>query len=126
MRKWKTDFVAYSTCLTYDGLHVFSTANSEEHEQLARALGLIKSAIVQVDSQVSLYEKETRLREIAAKMEPKAFGKIKDGRIFRREDVTQGNQRLLYEGTVNWKAASGRLKGVYTSPDTVLMWACDT
>ncbi|XP_058257675.1 rho guanine nucleotide exchange factor 18 isoform X6 [Hemibagrus wyckioides] len=90
----------------------YTEADSEEHEQLARALGLIKSAIVQVDSQVSLYEKETRLREIAAKMEPKAFGKIKDGRIFRREDVTQGNRRLLYEGTVNWKAASGRLKDI--------------
>ncbi|XP_027014138.2 rho guanine nucleotide exchange factor 18 isoform X2 [Tachysurus fulvidraco] len=90
----------------------YTEANSEEHEQLARALGLIKSAIVQVDSLVNLYEKETRLREIAAKMEPKAFGKIKDGRIFRREDVTQGKRRLLFEGMVNWKAASGRLKDI--------------
>ncbi|GAA6093318.1 rho guanine nucleotide exchange factor 18 isoform X1 [Tachysurus ichikawai] len=90
----------------------YTEADSEEHKQLARALGLIKSAIVQVDSLVNLYEKETRLREIAAKMEPKAFGKIKDGRIFRREDVTQGKRRLLFEGTVNWKAASGRLKDI--------------
>lgn len=74
-----------------------------------------------MDSLVNLYEKETRLREIAAKMEPKAFGKIKDGRIFRREDVTQGKRRLLFEGTVNWKAASGRLKGTSTSPEAVLM-----
>lgn len=95
--------------------NVFSPANTEEHEELARALGLIRSTIVQVDAQVNLYEKETRLREIAAKMEPKAFGKIKDGRIFRREDLTQGKRRLLYEGTVNWKAASGRLKGTFMS-----------
>lgn len=90
----------------------YTEADSEEHEELARALGLIKSAIVHVDSQVNLHEKETRLREIAAKMEPKAFGKIKDGRIFRREDVTQGKRSLLHEGTVNWKAASGRLKDI--------------
>ncbi|TSK53778.1 Rho guanine nucleotide exchange factor 18 [Bagarius yarrelli] len=90
----------------------YTEADSEEHEELARALSLIKSAIVQVDSRVSLHEKETRLREIAAKMEHKAFGKIKDGRIFRREDVTQGKRSLLHEGTVNWKAASGRLKDI--------------
>ncbi|XP_053094117.1 rho guanine nucleotide exchange factor 18 isoform X2 [Pangasianodon hypophthalmus] len=89
----------------------YTEADSEEHTELAQALSLIKSAIMHVDAQVSLYEKETRLKEIAAKMEPKAFGKIKDGRIFRREDVTQG-RRLLYEGTVNWKAASGRLKDI--------------
>lgn len=70
---------------------------------------------MQVDAQVNLYEKETRLREIATKMEPKAYGKIKDGRIFRREDVTQGKRRLLYEGMVNFKAASGRLKGASMS-----------
>lgn len=70
---------------------------------------------MQVDAQVNLYEKETRLREIAAKMEPKAFGKIKDGRMFSRGDVTQGKRRLLHEGTVNWKAASGRLKGTSRS-----------
>ncbi|KAJ0032472.1 hypothetical protein NQD34_002553 [Periophthalmus magnuspinnatus] len=45
-------------------------------------------------------------------MEPKAQGKIKDGRVFRREDLAQGRRRLLHEGTVNWKAASGRLKDI--------------
>ncbi|XP_053490399.1 rho guanine nucleotide exchange factor 18 isoform X3 [Ictalurus furcatus] len=90
----------------------YTEADSEEHKELARALSLIKGVLVHVDEQVSLSEKETRLREIAAKMEPKAFGKIKDGCIFRREDVTQGKRRLLHEGTVNWKAASGRLKDI--------------
>lgn len=70
---------------------------------------------------MNLYEKETRLREIAAKLEPKAFGKIKDGRIFRKEDVAQGKRRLLHEGTVNWKAASGRLKGTSTSVKAALV-----
>lgn len=82
---------------------------------MAQALGLIKDVIVQVDAQVSLYEKEARLREIASKMEPKSLGKIKDGRVFRKEDLSQGRRKLLFEGTVNWKAASGRLKGIVRS-----------
>ncbi|XDV22597.1 hypothetical protein PO909_027462 [Leuciscus waleckii] len=87
-------------------------AGTEEHEGLAQALGLIKDTIVQVDSHVNLYEKEARLREIASKMEPKSHGKIKDGRVFRKEDLSQGRRKLLYEGLVNWKAASGRLKDI--------------
>ncbi|KAA8589612.1 hypothetical protein FQN60_012977 [Etheostoma spectabile] len=87
-------------------------AGSEEHEDLSRALGLIKDTIVQVDTLVNLHEKNSRLREIHNKMEPKALGKIKDGRVFRREDLVQGRRRLLHEGTVNWKAASGRLKDI--------------
>uniref|UniRef100_A0A3P8RLU7 Rho/rac guanine nucleotide exchange factor (GEF) 18b n=1 Tax=Amphiprion percula TaxID=161767 RepID=A0A3P8RLU7_AMPPE len=87
-------------------------AGSEEHEDLTRALGLIKDTIVQVDTLVNLHEKNSRLRDIHNKMEPKALGKIKDGRVFRREDLAQGRRRLLHEGTVSWKAASGRLKDI--------------
>ncbi|XP_065100610.1 rho guanine nucleotide exchange factor 18 isoform X2 [Paramisgurnus dabryanus] len=87
-------------------------AGTEEHEGLAEALGLIKDVIVHVDGQVNLYEKESRLREISSKMEPKSHGKIKDGRVFRKEDLCQGRRMLLCEGTVYWKAASGRLKDI--------------
>ncbi|XP_061594293.1 rho guanine nucleotide exchange factor 18 isoform X2 [Cololabis saira] len=85
---------------------------TEEHEDLTRSLGLIKDTIVQVDTMVNLQEKNTRLRDIHNKMEPKSSGKIKDGRVFRREDLAQGRRRLLHEGTVSWKAASGRLKDI--------------
>uniref|UniRef100_A0A8C4EPS1 Rho/rac guanine nucleotide exchange factor (GEF) 18b n=1 Tax=Dicentrarchus labrax TaxID=13489 RepID=A0A8C4EPS1_DICLA len=87
-------------------------AGTEEHEDLTRSIGLIKDTIVQVDALVNLHEKNSRLRDINNKMEPKALGKIKDGRVFRREDLAQGRRRLLHEGTVNWKAASGRLKDI--------------
>ncbi|KAK5870297.1 hypothetical protein PBY51_024948 [Eleginops maclovinus] len=87
-------------------------AGTEEHEELTRALGLIKDTIVQVDTLVNLHEKNSRLQDIHNKMEPKALGKIKDGRVFRREDLAQGRRRLLHVGTVNWKAASGRLKDI--------------
>ncbi|XP_067368956.1 rho guanine nucleotide exchange factor 18 isoform X2 [Channa argus] len=87
-------------------------AGTEEHEDLTRALGLIKDTIIQVDALVNLHEKTSRLRDIQNKMEPKASGKIKDGRVFRREDLAPGRRWLLHEGTVNWKAASGRLKDI--------------
>ncbi|XP_053286158.1 rho guanine nucleotide exchange factor 18 isoform X2 [Pleuronectes platessa] len=87
-------------------------AGTEEHEELTRALGLIKDTITQVDTLVNLYEKTSRLRDIHNKMEPKAMGKIKDSRVFRREDLAPARRRLLHEGTVNWKAASGRLKDI--------------
>ncbi|XP_037625436.1 rho guanine nucleotide exchange factor 18 isoform X2 [Sebastes umbrosus] len=87
-------------------------AGTEEHEDLTRALGLIKDTIVQVDGLVNVHEKNSRLRDIHNKMEPKALGKIKDSRVFGREDLAQGRRRLLHEGTVNWKAASGRLKDI--------------
>ncbi|XP_037554241.1 rho guanine nucleotide exchange factor 18 [Nematolebias whitei] len=85
---------------------------TEEHENLTRALSLIKDTIVQVDALVNLYEKNSRLQDIHNKIEPKASGKFKDGRVFRREDLTQGRRQLLHEGTVSWKAASGRLKDI--------------
>ncbi|KAM3619498.1 uncharacterized protein V6R79_009228 [Siganus canaliculatus] len=85
---------------------------TEEHENLTRSLGLIKDILVQVDALVNLHEKNSRLRDIHNKMEPKALGKIKDGRVFRREDLAQGRRQLLHQGTVNWKAASGRLKDI--------------
>lgn len=94
-------------------------AGTAEHEELSRSLALIKDTIVQVDAQVNLHEKSCRLRDIHSKMEPKAQGKIKDGRVFRREDLAQGRRRLLHDGMVNWKAASGRLKGDATFPNTL-------
>ncbi|XP_018583864.1 rho guanine nucleotide exchange factor 18 isoform X2 [Scleropages formosus] len=87
-------------------------AGTEEHMELGVALDLIKDVIKKVDGRVNDYEKAARLREIANKMEPKTQGKIKDGRVLSKEDIAQGSHKLLYEGTVNWKAASGRLKDI--------------
>ncbi|XP_026013525.1 rho guanine nucleotide exchange factor 18 isoform X2 [Astatotilapia calliptera] len=87
-------------------------AGTDEHVDLSRALGLIKDTIVRVDTLVNLHEKSSRLREIHLRMEPKAQGKFKDGRVFRREDLAPGRRRLLHEGTVSWRAASGRLKDI--------------
>ena len=87
------------------------TADTEEHRSLVKGLGLIKDTISQVNTQVSEYEKVARLREISLRLDPKGPGRLKDGQLFRREDLLQGNRTLLREGTVTWKF-SGRQKGL--------------
>ncbi|XP_076149805.1 rho guanine nucleotide exchange factor 18a isoform X3 [Alosa pseudoharengus] len=89
-------------------------AGTEEHEELVRALGLIKGTIMQVDGLVNEYEKAQRLRDIAGRMDPKSLGRMGDGREFRREDLLRGDRKLLHEGTVNCRTSSGRLKDVLT------------
>lgn len=87
------------------------SADTEELRSLAQALELIRDAISQVNEQVSEYERAARLREISLRLEPKSVGRLKDGKLLRREDLIQGNRTLLHEGTVTWKS-SVRQKGV--------------
>ncbi|XP_051255148.1 rho guanine nucleotide exchange factor 18a isoform X2 [Dicentrarchus labrax] len=86
-------------------------ADTEEYKSLVQGLALIKDTISQVNDQVSEYEKAARLREISLRLEPKSQGRMKDGQLFRREDLIQGDRMLLHEGTVTWKS-SGRQKDV--------------
>uniref|UniRef100_A0A4W5RQH4 Rho/rac guanine nucleotide exchange factor (GEF) 18a n=1 Tax=Hucho hucho TaxID=62062 RepID=A0A4W5RQH4_9TELE len=86
-------------------------ADSEEHDALAQALVLIRETISAVDSQVHDYERASRLRDLGSSLEPHSHGRLKDGRVFKREDLAVGSRTLLHEGTVNWQAANGWLKG---------------
>ncbi|XP_013862870.1 rho guanine nucleotide exchange factor 18a [Austrofundulus limnaeus] len=86
-------------------------ANMDEYRSLVKGLELIRETISQVNIQVREYEKVYRLREISHRLEPKTQAHMKDGRVFRREDLIQGNRSLLYEGTLTWKS-SGKLKEV--------------
>ncbi|XP_078054870.1 rho guanine nucleotide exchange factor 18-like [Mustelus asterias] len=87
-------------------------AGSEDHEELTKALLLIKGMITDVDEKVSEREKARRLKEIANRMEPKSIAKLKNGNAFRKIDMLRAKRRLLHEGVVCWKAASGRLKDI--------------
>ncbi|KAG8014293.1 Rho guanine nucleotide exchange factor 18 [Nibea albiflora] len=87
-------------------------ADTDEYKSLVQSLALIKDFISQVNDQVSEYEKVVRLREISVRLDPKSQGRLKDGRLFRREDLIQGNRTLLHEGPVTWKT-SGRQKDVH-------------
>lgn len=90
---------------------MFLSADTEEYKSLVQGLALIKDAISQVNDQVCQYEKAARLKEIGLRLEPKSQGRLKDGQLFRREELIQGNKTLLHEGTVTWKS-SGRQKGL--------------
>ncbi|NXI62706.1 ARHGI factor, partial [Anseranas semipalmata] len=83
---------------------------SKDYEELTQALSLIKNTITHVDAMVNECEKGQRLKEIMHKMELKSSGKCKNGLFFRKDDM--GQRRLLLDGMLYWKAASGRLKDI--------------
>ncbi|CAJ1072685.1 rho guanine nucleotide exchange factor 18a [Xyrichtys novacula] len=85
--------------------------DTEEHQSLVQGLALIKETISQVNDQVSEYENASRLREIGLRLEPKSQGRMKDGQLFRKEDLIQGQRTLLHEGSVTWKT-SGKQKEI--------------
>lgn len=87
----------------------FLLAGTRDYEDLTQALSLIKDTITHVDAMVNECEKGQRLKEIMHKMELKSSGKCKNGLFFRKDDM--GQRRLLLDGMLYWKAASGRLKG---------------
>ncbi|KAJ8405669.1 hypothetical protein AAFF_G00316490 [Aldrovandia affinis] len=89
-----------------------SQEGTEEHANLSRALVLIREAIVAVDLKVSEYEKEQKLLEILNRMENKSFTKLKNGHIFRKQDLLSQARTLKHEGLVYWKTATGRLKDI--------------
>ncbi|XP_051495343.1 rho guanine nucleotide exchange factor 18 isoform X3 [Apus apus] len=85
-------------------------AGTRDYEELTQALSLIKDTITHVDAMVNECEKGQRLKEIMHKMELKSSGKYKNGLLFRKDDM--GQRRLLLDGMLYWKAASGRLKDI--------------
>ncbi|NXO15241.1 ARHGI factor, partial [Oriolus oriolus] len=85
-------------------------AGTRDYEELTQALGLIKDTITHVDAMVNECEKGQRLKEIMHKMELKSSGKCKNGLLFRKDDMSR--RRLLLDGMLYWKAASGRLKDI--------------
>ncbi|NXG21356.1 ARHGI factor, partial [Grallaria varia] len=85
-------------------------AGTRDYEELSQALSLIKDTITHVDAMVNECEKGQRLKEIMHKMELKSSGKFKNGLFFRKDDM--GQRRLLLDGMLYWKAASGRLKDI--------------
>ncbi|KAI1883324.1 hypothetical protein AGOR_G00244020 [Albula goreensis] len=87
-------------------------AETAEQQEMEQALGLIKELIGQVDGQVCTFERAARLRDIASRVEPRSQGRMKDGLVFRREDLAPDRRTLLHHANLTWKAASGRLKDV--------------
>lgn len=90
----------------------YTTEGTEEHQDLCNALCLIKDMIAAVDLQVSEYEKKQKLLEIINKIENKTYTKLKNGHVFRKQDLIKKERTLLHEGLVYWKTATGRFKDI--------------
>ncbi|XP_065517471.1 rho guanine nucleotide exchange factor 28 isoform X1 [Lathamus discolor] len=88
----------------------YSKEGTEEHKDLCKAICLIKDVIAEVDSKVDEYEKKQKLLEILSRTENKTYTKLKNGRVFRKQDLMRKERILLHEGLVYWKTATGRFK----------------
>ncbi|XP_059729673.1 rho guanine nucleotide exchange factor 28 isoform X9 [Haemorhous mexicanus] len=88
----------------------YSKEGTEEHKDLCKALRLIKDIIAAVDLKVNEYEKKQKLLEILCRTENKTYTKLKNGHVFRKQDLMRKERILLHEGLVYWKTATGRFK----------------
>ncbi|XP_053909873.1 rho guanine nucleotide exchange factor 28 isoform X2 [Cuculus canorus] len=88
----------------------YTKDGTEEHKDLCEALSLIKDMIAAVDLKVNEYEKKQKLLEILSRTENKTYTKLKNGHVFRKQDLMKKERILLHEGLVYWKTATGRFK----------------
>uniref|UniRef100_A0A3Q3WWP3 PH domain-containing protein n=1 Tax=Mola mola TaxID=94237 RepID=A0A3Q3WWP3_MOLML len=91
-----------------------SILRNQEHFNLSSALAQIRDIIAAVDLTVSKYEKYQELQEVLARLENKSSAKLKNGKVFRKQDLHSKHRDLQHKGLVYWKTATGRLKGVHT------------
>ncbi|XP_008283150.1 rho guanine nucleotide exchange factor 28-like isoform X1 [Stegastes partitus] len=88
----------------------YTQEGSQEHSDLSSALAQIRDVIVAVDLTVNKYERCQELQEVLARLENKSFAKLKNGKMFRKQDLHSKHRVLQHKGLVYWKTATGRLK----------------
>ncbi|XP_059193302.1 rho guanine nucleotide exchange factor 28-like isoform X2 [Centropristis striata] len=88
----------------------YTQEGSQEHSDLSRALVQIRDIIAAVDLTVNKYERCQELQEVLARLENKSFAKLKNDKVFRKQDLHSKHRDLHYKGLVYWKTATGRLK----------------
>uniref|UniRef100_A0A671Y5T2 Rho guanine nucleotide exchange factor (GEF) 28a n=1 Tax=Sparus aurata TaxID=8175 RepID=A0A671Y5T2_SPAAU len=86
------------------------TQGMSDHSDLSSALAQIRDIITAVDLTVSKYEKCQELQEVLARLENKSFAKLKNDKVFRKQDLDSKHRDLRHKGLVYWKTATGRLK----------------
>ncbi|XP_028313645.1 rho guanine nucleotide exchange factor 28-like isoform X3 [Gouania willdenowi] len=89
---------------------LYTQEGSQEHSDLSAALAQIRDIITAVDLTVSKHERCQELQEVSARLENKSFAKLKNGKVFRKQDVHCKHRELQHKGLVYWKTATGRLK----------------
>ncbi|XP_037536841.1 rho guanine nucleotide exchange factor 28 [Nematolebias whitei] len=88
----------------------YTQEGSQEHSDLSSALAQIRYIITTVDLTVSKYERSQELQEVLARLETKSFAKLKNGKVFRKQELHSQHRDLQHKGLVYWKTATGRLK----------------
>lgn len=88
----------------------YTQEGSQEHSDLSSALAQIRDVITAVDLTVNKHERCQELQEALARLENKSFAKLKNGKVFRKQDLLRKNRDLQFKGLVYWKTATGRLK----------------
>uniref|UniRef100_A0A3B4WNI0 Rho guanine nucleotide exchange factor (GEF) 28a n=1 Tax=Seriola lalandi dorsalis TaxID=1841481 RepID=A0A3B4WNI0_SERLL len=86
------------------------TQGNQEHCDLSSALVQIRDVVTTVDLTVNKYERCQELQEVLARLENKSFAKLKNGKVFRKQDLHSKHRYLQHKGLVYWKTATGRLK----------------
>ncbi|KAL3975555.1 otoferlin [Sarotherodon galilaeus] len=89
---------------------LYTKEGSVEHSDLSTALAQIRDVVAAVDLTVNKYEKFQELQEVLARLENKSFAKLKNGKVFRKQDLHSKHRDLQHKGLVYWKTATGRLK----------------
>ncbi|XP_056672234.1 rho guanine nucleotide exchange factor 2 isoform X4 [Monodelphis domestica] len=93
-----------------DRILLHSRGNEEEHRDLTTALGLVKELLSAVDQEVHELEKGARLQEIYGRTDSRAQTPVPGKGPFIREELLR--RKLLHDGCLLWKTATGRFKDV--------------
>ncbi|XP_078107287.1 rho guanine nucleotide exchange factor 28-like isoform X1 [Sander vitreus] len=88
----------------------YTQEGSQEHSDLSSAVAQIRDVIAAVDLTVNKYERCQEMQEVLARLENKSFAKLKNDKVFRKQDLHSKHRELHYKGLVYWKTATGRLK----------------
>ncbi|XP_030225642.1 rho guanine nucleotide exchange factor 28 isoform X3 [Gadus morhua] len=88
----------------------YSQEGSQDYADLSRALFQIRDIITAVDLSVSRFEKDQELQEVLGRLENKSLAKLKNDKVFRKQDLRSPQRGLQHKGLVYWKTATGRLK----------------
>ncbi|XP_053720594.1 A-kinase anchor protein 13 isoform X2 [Synchiropus splendidus] len=82
-----------------------------DHEDLTKAVRLVKDVIAAVDRKVNEHEKKRRLKDVHCRTDSKSIMMMKSGQMFAREDLLR--RRLIHDGPLQLKSSQGRLKDVH-------------
>ncbi|XP_032414823.1 rho guanine nucleotide exchange factor 2 isoform X3 [Xiphophorus hellerii] len=82
----------------------------DERRDLQEALVLLKELIGSVDQEVLELDRNRRLQEVQARLDPRAQAEVKGGGAFRGGELLR--RKLLHEGTLTWKVQGSRMKDV--------------